>query len=137
MKVVIAEPPMMDEIDAHTGTRGKPVLYAWGDTIYNPLGVMIPPQLFAHEAIHEKQQALAGGPEAWWKRYLEDLPFRLAQEVPAHQAEYLAYARFPVNRRQKRIYLQGLIKRLSGPLYGKLVSRAKAKELILGEVALS
>lgn len=136
MKVVVAEPPMMDEIDARTGTRGKPVLYAWGDIIYNPLGMMIPPQLLAHEEVHEKQQALLKGPKVWWTRYLADLPFRLTQEVPAHQAEYLAYCRLGTNRQQRRRYLHGLIKRLSGPLYGKLVLREKAKALILGEVVL-
>lgn len=133
MKIVIDYPPMMDEIHVVMGTRGQAILYAWGDTIYNPMGTKIPIQLYIHEQVHEKQQA--GKPELWWKSYLASPKFRLDMELPAHRAEYVAYCRLGNNRRARRIYLNGIARRLSGPLYGGLISRKKAKELIHAALA--
>jgi hypothetical protein len=78
-------PPLFDEIDAVFGVRGKPILFAWGDKIFNPAGVTIPQELIAHEAVHGKRQ---GDVVGWWRRYLVDPEFRLAEELPAHVAEF-------------------------------------------------
>ncbi len=56
MRVVHDYPPLMDEIDAKFHVRGKPVIYAWGTTIYNPSNIDVPPQLIAHEAVHGQRQ---------------------------------------------------------------------------------
>jgi len=86
LKVLKDYPPNILAIDAHFHTIGKPILYTYGDTIYNPLGVEMPDWLAAHEFTHVMQQAKSG-PEAWWQRYIEDQEFRYTEELAAHRTE--------------------------------------------------
>jgi len=67
--------------------------------------------------------------EEWWQAYLERPNFRLREEIPAHQAEY-QFLMMRGNRRRRRLSLVELANRLSGPLYGRMVSPARAKQLI-------
>ncbi len=118
----------MDEIDEKFHVRGKPVIYAWGTTIYNPSNFDIPPQLMAHEAVHGQRQGsdIVG----WWRRYIDDVAFRLAEEIPAHRAEYLALVGGQPNRQQRRQALKKTAKRLAAPLYGMAISRARAAVIL-------
>lgn len=136
MKIIIDNPPNMDELDAQFQVRGRPIIYAWGDVIYNPLNVVVPPQLRTHEAVHcRRQRALEGGPEEWWRRYLDDPEFRLAEELVAHQAEYLTFVGLKgANRKRRRAYLNVVAERLAGEMYGRLVTRKQAMKLITGPV---
>lgn len=133
MNVVIAEPPMFDVIDAAFRVKGKPVLFAFGANIYNPLNVTISPALFAHEAIHCAQQG--GSPENWWSRYISDAPFRLMQEIEAHRAEFAHVCASGAVRHDRRRYLVGCAARLASPLYGALISKEHAKALISAKAA--
>lgn len=131
MRVVTALPPMFAEIDAAFDVADKPVIFAWGDAIYNPLGAGISPELMAHEAVHGARQN--GDPAGWWRRYIAEPAFRLAEEVPAHQAEYQAFCEGNANghlRNARRLFLRGLASRLSGPLYGRLISFEDARRAI-------
>lgn len=129
MRIVIDRPPLFDQIDARFGVAGKPVVFAWGDRIYNPMGVSIPAELLAHEAVHGAQQG--DDIEGWWRRYCNDDAFRLDQEIPAHQAEYRAFCERPGrDRRARRLFLRAIAKRLSSPLYGRLISFEKARKAI-------
>ena len=57
VRIVCAHPPMIEEIRARFKfPAGGAVIFAWGDTIYNPQGVDIPPQLIAHEDVHGRRQ---------------------------------------------------------------------------------
>lgn len=117
MRIEIARPPMFAEIDAAFHVAGKPVLFAWGDTIYNPEGGKVTKELVEHEFIHCAQQgAYEGGVDAWWKQYLIDAQFRFSQELPAHQQEYRAYCKRHATGRSK--YLDHVATKLSSPLYG-------------------
>jgi hypothetical protein len=140
VNIVVADPPLIEEIDAAFHVKGKPIFFAWGDRIYNPAGVKIPPELLVHENVHCMRQKLHGCTvaaavpletrvELWWRRYLADPKFRLDEELPAHVAEYWHIAR-NVNRSRRRAALSKIAKRLSGALYGKLISLEKAKLLI-------
>ena len=126
---------MIDEIDAEFNVLGKPVIFAWVDTIYNPLGIDVPPQLMAHETVHGlRQEDFPGGVEAWWAEYIRSKSFRFFEERVAHQAEYdhlIAKAR---NRKERRVYLKQTAKRLASPLYGNVVSRTKATALLKGGI---
>lgn len=149
MQIVKALPPNIDELDLVFGVRKllaqNPIWFAWGDRIYNPNGVEIPPQTMAHESIHGLQHkmerdaviSLEHGIRAWWLKYLADPAFRLDQEIPAHQAEYQwlverAHTLKPKKgyRSPLHWYLQQIALRLSGSLYGNLVSLSEAKRLI-------
>lgn len=127
MDIVIDYPPNFDAIDAAFHVRGKPVLFAWGSRIYNPRGVIIPPELIAHEAVHGRRQG--HDVEGWWRRYLEDANFRLREEVEAHRAEY-QWLLDHAPRRERRAALKQVAARLSGPLYGQMVTPKRARAIL-------
>lgn len=134
MKVVFERPPMFDEINAKFKVAGKPILFSCGDVIYNPLRATIPPQLMAHEAMHGERQ-INLGVEKWWRAYIDIPSFRLEEEILAHQVEYRSLMRAGGNRQARRRYLKEVAKRLAGPLYGKMISPARAQKLLLEATA--
>lgn len=71
MKVVKAFPPNYRAINDAFNVRGRDVIFCFGDRIYNPSGILIGPDLLAHEQVHSDRQAsYAGGVDAWWHRYV-------------------------------------------------------------------
>lgn len=134
MKVAVARPPNFERIAAVFPRAGNPgVIFAFGDTIFNPSGGEITPALFAHEGVHGERQG--SDPEAWWERYLADKAFRLAEEIPAHQAEYRTFCAQGHGRTERRRYLAIIAGRLASPLYGHLIGFAEAKEVIQAAAA--
>lgn len=129
MNIVIGYPPIYDEIAAAFDLRGVKPIFAWGNTIYNPHGVPIPPELIAHENVHMQRQA--GDPLSWWKKYITDPQFRLNEELMAHAAEY-RYIVENSSRNQRRIALKVTAQRLAARLYGSLISVKDAKVAIAG-----
>lgn len=118
---------MFDEIDAKFKIAGRPIIFAWGDTIYNPENTAIPPQLLAHEGVHGQRQG--GAVEAWWRRYIEDPQFRFDEELPAHVEECRALLARCYNRKERRSCLAIVAKRFAAPLYG-VVSFKEARRLL-------
>lgn len=107
-----------------------PVVFAWGDFIYNPNGAGIAAHLDVHESIHGLQQKAMGGPEIWWERYLADPAFRLEQEIEAYgtQARYL---RTMMSNKKKRYDIMHKITfDLSSSLYGNLLTFEEAHKAI-------
>ena len=78
---VFERPPLFAMIDAKFRIAGKPVIFSWGNVIYNPQRVAIPRQLWAHEGVHGRRQMQhPGGIENWWAAYCAADPrFRLAE----------------------------------------------------------
>lgn len=109
------------------------MIFAWGDVIYNPRRVSITPCLEAHEKTHAIRQAVLGGPELWWERYLQDAAFRLAEEVIAHHVEYQVRVRelsgkdCRINRRR---LFQETARRLASPIYGYALPVDRARGLL-------
>ncbi len=133
MRVIRANPPLFDRIDAAFGIAGKPVIFSWGDRIYNPMGISVTSELHAHEAVHGRRQ---GGADetaivAWWERYIDEPAFRLAEEVPAHRAEYMRFCARHGNKSNRANALDAIASRLASPLYGDLVSQAQARLAVL------
>jgi len=108
--------------------KGKPILYAWGTKIYNPMGVEIAPEMMAHEEIHGIRQRQQGNLTTWWLDYTNDPEFRLAEEIPAHQAEYQHIIAGATSRNYRRAALKHVAKKLAAPLYGQLISVEQAKK---------
>lgn len=144
MDIVVARPPMFEEIDAKFSVAGRPVVFTWGTTIYNPEGVAIPPAIKAHESVHAQRQltlfAGTGGavpPEerirSWWERYLLDPEFRYTEELAAHRAEYRAMRGWTKDRNQVAQYLHQIATRLASPLYGGVVGYTEARRAIVAE----
>lgn len=130
-RIVFDYPPMIDEIDAAFNVRGKPVIYAWGQTVYNPMKIEIAPQLAAHEGAHCHQQG--DDIEGWWRNYIDDPEFRLRQEVQAHQVEY-RYLIQNGNRNDRRRAKKHVAQRLASPLYGRLITPKEAERIIVREL---
>jgi hypothetical protein len=126
VRIVPEFPPNYAEIQAaFPGIRGRKPFFAWGDIIYNPHRVVIPPELVAHEAVHAQRQGVSPG--LWWQRYIADPRFRLMEELLAHVAEYRAYVDNPnCNRHGRRAALKAIAGRLASPLYGGLISARDA-----------
>jgi hypothetical protein len=103
-------------------------VYAYGDILYNPTGLEIPQDLMVHEEVHQKQQNILGV-EQWWAMYLENKQFRLNQEVEAYRAQY-EFLKTVFNRHSLRGALQQLAQNLSSPLYGSIITKKEAQNLI-------
>lgn len=136
-QIVIDHPPMFDRIDAVFKVKGKPVIFAWGNRIYNPQNVVIGPELLAHEGVHgHRQHQTKGGAWDWWLRYLDDPEFRLSEEAHAHWAEY-HWLFTNGNRQQRKAALKLVAKKLASPMYGTdhhglgLITPALARGLLL------
>jgi hypothetical protein len=128
LKIEIAKPPNFEEIlkvFPKAGDYG--VIFAWGDTIFNPSGVEIPPPLMAHEQVHgERQRGSVVAEdmtpiECWWDVYLKDPEFRYREEVYAHAAEFKA--QMPRDRNQRAQLALNTARRLIAPLYNYGVSK--------------
>lgn len=123
MKVVYLFPPNFREINAAFRVRGKRILFAYGDKIYNPARVDIPPELIVHEGVHGRRQG--SDPDSWWRRYIENPEFRLNEEIVAHRAEYANLC-----ARGRDHELDRLAGRLASPLYGQMITPDRARQLL-------
>lgn len=129
IRIVAENPPLFDEINARFKIAGHNVIFAWGDRIYNPKRIVIPPEIMLHEQVHMERQAT--DIEGWWRRYIADDAFRLDEEVLAHRAEFAALVRQhggDRNTRRRCLNFVGL--KLCSPVYGRMVALHEAKKLI-------
>lgn len=124
MKIVIAKPPNFEKINEVFDIEGKPVVFTYGDILYNPTDGHVPWHLEIHERIHTRQQG--DNPEAWWDRYLVDPAFRVDQEVEAYGAQYWFLRKTVRDRNKLDRYLRSLATDLSGAIYGHSITYHEA-----------
>lgn len=125
MKVIKAYPPNFSVLAKRFPIKGKPgILYAWGDTLYNPSGVKVTPWIMSHEEVHGGRQKRSGL-DAWWDNYMKIPGYRLYEELLAHQAEWQAFLRY--SNEPSSPYLDLIATRLSSPLYGSMVAYEDAR----------
>ncbi len=127
-RVIEGRPPIFEAAREVFGPVVERAIFSWGDKIYNLSGFPLSPALKAHEAVHGERQ-LADGVERWWQDYLVDPRFRLIEEGIAHRAEYETAVEGG-NRLQRRSALKVIAGRLSGPMYGHMLTKEQAKRLI-------
>jgi hypothetical protein len=136
MKIEIARPPIYEFIAQHFSIEGqKGIYFCWGDKIFNPDDVKIPPAIMEHEKVHSIRQG--DTIEGWWLRYCVDKEFRFAEELLAHRAEFNWYCQqtnaneqMPGYRSRKEYHLTKIAQRLSSPLYGSMISTSAARRAI-------
>lgn len=128
MKIVQGFPPNIRKINKVFKLSGFNPIFTYGDTIYNPLGDPISQDLMIHEETHGRQQQ-AYGPEQWWEMYLENATFRLTQEVEAYGEQY-KFLKSVLNRKGRKGILQVLAGNLSSAMYGNIINKKEAEELI-------
>lgn len=125
MRIVHARPPNFERIVAvFPAAANGPVAFAFGDIIYNPMGVKIAQEIVAHESVHGKRQG--SQIEAWWECYLVDPEFRVAEEILAMRAQYDTFCRRTTNRDLRAKVFADIAKSLASPLYGSVISYREA-----------
>lgn len=128
-KIVFDFPPIYKEIErTFPLVKRGGVIFAWGDTIFNPFKVDIPTQLRVHEQVHGVRQG--SDVFGWWLRYLHEPEFRLVEETVAHLAEMKVLFGPNPNRQMKRRIILSTAKRLANPVYRYGCSRKKAEKLL-------
>ena len=128
MKITKGYPPNFDIIrSAFPKSISPNVIFTYGGTIYSPNSKKIPEHLIQHELVHSRRQG--DDPDSWWKSYIEDIDFRFQEELKAHEAEYESCLKYGRNVRKRQLKIAAM--HLSGSLYGNMVTKKKAEELIL------
>lgn len=134
MKIINSYPPNIDAIDARFNIKGKPIIFTYGDIIYNPLGVVISQALQSHEKVHSVRQTTdLKSIIKWWEQYLVDDEFRLNEELLAHKAEYKQFCSENKDRNKQSLYLNTIATRLASPMYGNMLTSTKARKIITGK----
>ena len=128
-EVVKDWPPNIEAIRAVLPVTEKNI-FAYGGKIYSPSTVSLSRELIAHERVHFQQQGAEV--DFWWQQFLLDPEFRLAQELPAHRAEYTEFCRNCKDRNKQVVYLRSLAKRLAAPMYGGIIGVKEAIRAIRG-----
>lgn len=134
MRIIDTYPPNIDAIDAKFNIKGKPIIFTYGDIIYNPHNVIVSRALHAHENVHGARQTTdLKSILKWWDQYLLDDEFRLNEELLAHQAEYKQFCSENKDRNRQSTYLNTIATRLASPMYGNMLTSTKARKIILGK----
>lgn len=119
-------PPNYNDIVATLGNIDNG-LFAYGDTIYNPFGRDITPDIIVHEEVHMKQQG--DYPDVWCYKYLQDKDYRLECELEAYGAQY-AFIKKHMSGKLLAWGLEKMAQALSGKEYGNLLSYGEAEAKI-------
>lgn len=129
------KPPIWENARAVFRINLDTVIFSYGDTIYNPGKVEIPPDIMIHEMVHIGQQK--GNREdaaLWWGKYMRDAEFRLSQEVEAYGKQYwYICTKKSQDKRVQWNVLKRFAEILSGPLYAGCVGLPRAIQLIKEE----
>lgn len=127
MKIIHGFPPNFAVLNQHFKIRGKPVFISYGEILYVPMKTKVPPEILEHEKVHGLRQRMMGV-QAWWKEYIDDSHFRYKEELMGHRAEAKWLHDHGVNA---EIAIDEVARRLSGSLYGNMVTFDAAKRDIL------
>jgi len=128
MKIKNEKPPIYEDILQAGMAPTDGAIYAYGNTIYNPSGKELPPDLIIHEETHCRQQG--DNPDAWWGRYLDDQYFRINQECEAYAYQFKFICNHVKDRNQRDKILHNMAQILSSPTYGSVIGAQTAYKMI-------
>lgn len=103
------------------------IVFAYDGALYNPAGNYLDPAFIAHELVHIERQG--DKTDEWWAEYMADPMFRLKEELAAYRKQWQYAVEF-YDRKSRRMTLAHCAKDLSGPMYGNLITKDRAIELI-------
>jgi len=126
MKISKEYPPNYQDVLVTLGDDGTAV-FCYGDTIYNPHGRDITPDVEVHEAVHTRQQGEY--PDVWCYQYLRDEKFRLDAELEAYAEQY-SFIKKHMHGKLLEWGLDNMALALSGKQYGNLLSFNEARTKI-------
>ena len=124
MKITGSPPPNYEAIKAALNLGDRPIIFTYGDTIYNVTMWPLPGHLLAHEATHMQQQG--DDPAGWWDRYLKNPEFRTEQEVEAYAVQYGYVQKETKDRNALARCVHSLALDLSSPAYGSILTYSMA-----------
>lgn len=127
MQVILENPPNIDDIKK-VFTINDTTVFTYGDIIYNPNNCPLDIPIRAHEELHSRQQG--DDPEGWWRKYLDNVEFRMEQELAAYQVQFWMQCRIIKNRDVRALNLQKLAETFGGGMYGAMIPLSEAKRLI-------
>jgi hypothetical protein len=127
--VIRSKPPIYDKIVAKIGTPPETAVFTYGDAIYAPSDGALSDDLIEHEKKHVEQQRAIGKDE-WWTRYLDDVDFRITQELEAYRAQYRAVTASHKDRNARARALVSMAGTFAGTMYGRVISFHEASRLI-------
>lgn len=138
MKIVLGWPPNIKLVMEHFPIpRDVAVYFTYGDSLYSPRVENVPAKIIQHEKVHEIQQRdfkdptyTLKGPDAWWRKYIDDVQFRLEQEYAAYGAQ-VKYIRETKGSAAAQNEADLCSAALSSPVYGDIISKEAAKIAIL------
>lgn len=111
------------------------LIITYGDTYYSKIETT--PDLIVHEEVHVRQQAeFPGGPASFWKKFIEEAPFRLMMELEAYKAQLEWFKKDfeKYSRNERRVRLRQMeewvARTLSGEIYGNMITYKRALEMI-------
>lgn len=138
-KILTERPPIFNKIiEAGLKPNELKTIYTYGDTIYNPGGMEIPPDLICHEMVHMRQQReMEGGPDGWWDLYLKNANMRLEWEVEAYVAQYKYFCSRKKSRNAQLSILAAIAIILSGPTYGHMITAEDAIRMVRNEAGIA
>jgi len=105
------------------------VVFTYDDEIFTYSGE-ISEDLYIHELHHCAQQYKYGSVEEWWKKYFDNVEFRLTQELECYRKQYRWIKENLKNREEINRLLFHYAKCLSGKMYGNLITMNEALKLI-------
>ena len=131
MKILNQKPQNYSQIVEALGDVSKynPV-FCYGDTIYNPFGREITPDVEHHESIHSRQQAQFTSPDDWYSRYLTDKKFRYEMELEAYSEQYSFGKEIVKKNKLTDAFLDSLASELCGEAYGLGLTFGEARSKI-------
>lgn len=129
MKILNENPPNIDKIKAKFAIQPEDkVVFTYGDTIYNPSNGTVDAALDAHESVHMQQQG--SDPEGWWDKYIEDVNFRLSQELEAYRVQYKKFRHMNKSKKARASFVDAIAKDLSSHIYGNSIDYYTARQKI-------
>lgn len=134
LRIIHQRPPNFEQIAAafpHVLTA-KGVMFCYGTALYLPDGGSPSPSLMEHERVHSERQLLRPTIDHWWADYIADEKYRFDEELAAHREEWRYVHDHEVSKYNRKQHLRAIARRLSGPLYGHMVTMDEAKRMIAG-----
>ena len=124
MRIVNDYPPNYQKIKkAFNLDPDNPMIFTYGEDIYDPSLGGLDAELIEHEWTHKVQQLEEiKDIDKWWDMYIKDPEFRLSQELEAYRYQYKFFCFVQKDRNKRNLYLVGLAYALSGPNYGSIIS---------------
>ena len=126
LEIKVEKPPVWEEAHKHFKIVDEATVYTYGDILYNPANITIDILLMEHEKTHAAQQkAYEGGPEAWWRRYFEDVEFKNDQDFEAYWNQYRLFCTLVKSIDKRFMYRWKLAGEFTGAIPGKPYGRVQ------------